>query len=90
MSSGGALPRLWVTLRRGLAGKKKTQLATISALGLRWPHQTIVKNNTADIRGQLYKVKHLVEVEFEHDALRKIEETKARLATREPLVVKHG
>lgn len=48
---------LYVTLRRGLAGKKAEFLKTIKALGLRKPNQTVAVNNDAAHRGQIDKVR---------------------------------
>jgi ribosomal protein L30 len=48
---------LFVTLRRGLAGKSKDYLATIKSLGLRKPRQVVEVKNNASIRGQIEKVR---------------------------------
>ena len=48
---------LYVTLRRGLAGKRETYLLTLKSLGLRRPGQVVELPNTAGIRGQIEKVR---------------------------------
>lgn len=50
---------LFVTLRRGLAGKKESYLATLKSLGLRKPRQEIAVQNNAASRGQIEKVRPL-------------------------------
>jgi large subunit ribosomal protein L30 len=54
MSRLGGL--LVVTLRRGLAGKNKTDLATARVLGLRRTGQSVTVPNNSSIRGQISKV----------------------------------
>ena len=48
---------LFVTLRRGLAGKKEGYLATLKSLGLRKPRQVVEVQNNAASRGQIEKVR---------------------------------
>lgn len=52
-----------ITLLRSLAGRPDDQIATVSALGLRKRHHTVVKENNPAIRGMVQKVRHLVSVE---------------------------
>ena len=52
-----------VTLKKSTIGCKKDQIATVKALGLRKLHQTVEKPDIAQIRGMIFKVKHLVTVE---------------------------
>lgn len=54
--------KLSVTWKVSGIGYKRDQRRTIEALGLRKLHQTVVHNDTPSIRGMLFKVKHLVEV----------------------------
>ena len=54
--------KLIITLKRGLAGKDKRQIATAQALGLNKTHSTVDKPDNAAIRGMIAKVAHLVEV----------------------------
>lgn len=51
-----------VTLTKSTIGAKKDQIATVEALGLRKLHQTVEKPDNAQIRGMIFKVKHLVTV----------------------------
>lgn len=50
---------LFVTLRRGLAGKKQIYLATLKSLGLKKPRQEVAVQNNAASRGQIEKVRPL-------------------------------
>jgi ribosomal protein L30 len=47
---------LFVTLRRGLAGKQKTFLAVLKSLGLKRPNHEVGVPNNRGIRGQIEKV----------------------------------
>ena len=51
-----------VTLKKSTIGCKKDLIATIAALGLKKIGQTVEKNDVPQIRGMIFKVKHLVEV----------------------------
>ncbi|MDO4744571.1 MAG: 50S ribosomal protein L30 [Clostridia bacterium] len=51
-----------VTLKKSTIGCKKDQIATVEALGLKKIGQTVEKPDNAQIRGMIFKVKHLVEV----------------------------
>ena len=51
-----------VTLKKSTIGCKKDQIATVEALGLKKIGQTVEKPDNAQIRGMVFKVKHLVEV----------------------------
>lgn len=54
--------KLIITLKRGLAGKDKRQIATCEALGLRKTNSTVEQPDNPAIRGMIAKVAHLVEV----------------------------
>ena len=54
--------RLKVKQIRSGIGHPETMRRTLAALGLRRHQQTVQLENTASIRGMLYKVRHLVEV----------------------------
>lgn len=56
------MARVEVRLVRSTIGCKPTQKATVEALGLRKLNQVKVHTDTAGLRGQVAKVKHLVEV----------------------------
>ena len=47
---------------RSAIGHPETMRRTLRALGLRHHQQTVQVQNTASVRGMLYKVRHLVEV----------------------------
>lgn len=60
MASQGKLKITWV---KSAIGYKKDQKATIAALGLRKLGQAIEKDDTPQIRGMLFAVRHLVKWE---------------------------
>ncbi|MBI4553041.1 MAG: 50S ribosomal protein L30 [Candidatus Latescibacteria bacterium] len=62
--------RVKVTQRRSAIGRERRQRETLRALGIHRMHQSVVHEDTPQIRGMIFRVKHLVEVE-------KIEEHKA-------------
>ena len=47
---------------KSASGHPKDQERTIRALGIRRLHQLIEHNDTPQIRGMIFKVRHLVEV----------------------------
>ena len=51
-----------VTLKKSTIGCRKDQIATVEAIGLKKIGQTVEKNDTPQLRGMIFKVKHLVEV----------------------------
>ena len=54
---------LTVTQRRSKNGSNAKQLDTLRSLGLRRIGHTVQVNDTAQARGMLHAVRHLVEVE---------------------------
>lgn len=44
-------------------GRHVSQKKTVRALGIRKMHQTVVHDDTPEIRGMITKVRHLLEVE---------------------------
>jgi len=54
---------LKITQVRSIIGRKSDQKRTMEALGLRRMHQSVVKTDNPQIRGMVFKVKHLVHVE---------------------------
>ena len=52
-----------ITLTRSLIGYPKDQRETVKALGLGKIRTSVVKEDSASLRGMLHKVAHLVEVE---------------------------
>ncbi len=55
--------RVRVTLKRGLVGRPADQRGTVRALGLKRIGHTVEKEDRPEIRGMIFKVRHLVEVE---------------------------
>jgi large subunit ribosomal protein L30 len=54
---------LRVTLKKGLVGRPADQRGTVRALGLKRIGHTVDKEDRPEIRGMIFKVKHLLEVE---------------------------
>ena len=57
------MAQLKVTLKKSVIGCPQDQKDTVKALGLRKINSTVIKPDNAAVRGQLFKVKHLVQVE---------------------------
>ncbi len=55
--------KLKITQVRSLIGRPEKQRRIIQALGLRRNQATVVKADTPIIRGMVFKVRHLVNVE---------------------------
>jgi len=56
------MANLNVKLVKGLAGKKKDQIAIAASLGLRKVGDVSVQPDNAATRGKVFKISHLVEV----------------------------
>jgi large subunit ribosomal protein L30 len=54
---------LRVTWRKSAIGYSKDQKATIAALGLRRLNHSVEHEDTPSIRGMVFKVRHLVDVD---------------------------
>ena len=54
--------KLRITQVRSASGHPKDQQQTITALGIHRLRQVIEQNDTPQIRGMIFKVRHLVEV----------------------------
>jgi large subunit ribosomal protein L30 len=54
--------KLAITQRRSAIGRRKDQKETIAALGLKRLHQQVVHEDSAQLRGMVMKVGHLLEV----------------------------
>jgi large subunit ribosomal protein L30 len=67
MSSAGKTLRL--RYKKSIIGSPKDQRDTVHALGFRRLGQVIEKPDTPSVRGMVYKVRHLVEVEGEGEIL---------------------
>ena len=57
------MTRLKVPQKRSLSGRPRPQRATVKRLGLKRIGHTVVKDDRPEIRGMIFKVSHLVEVE---------------------------
>ncbi|MBN1484955.1 MAG: 50S ribosomal protein L30 [Chloroflexia bacterium] len=55
--------KLRITWVKSTIGRKQDQRGTIRALGLRRLNQSVIHDDTPVIRGMLFKVKHLIQVE---------------------------
>ena len=55
--------KLKITQIKISGGQKSDQRATVRALGIRRMQQTVVHDDTPQIRGMVFKVRHLVKVE---------------------------
>ncbi len=55
--------KLKITQVRSAIGLPKDQKATVRALGIHRMHQTVEQADSPQIRGMIFKVRHLVEVE---------------------------
>jgi large subunit ribosomal protein L30 len=53
---------LKITLKRSTIGRLQNQKDTVRALGLRRIRQTVIHQDTPQIRGMIKKVSHLVQV----------------------------
>ncbi len=57
------MAKLKVTLRRSLISRPETQRKTVKALGLHKINSSSILPDSPSVRGQIFKVKHLVSVE---------------------------
>ena len=55
--------KLKITQTKSASGHPADQRATVRALGFRRMQQTVIHNDTPQIRGMVFKVRHLVRVE---------------------------
>jgi large subunit ribosomal protein L30 len=55
--------KLKVTQRRSVIDRPKDQKVTVRRLGLHRIRDSVVKDDTPDVRGMISKVQHMVEVE---------------------------
>jgi large subunit ribosomal protein L30 len=58
-----ALAKLKITLTKSLIGRKKDQIATVNALGLRKIGNVVEHEDTPQIKGMINKVSYLLQVE---------------------------
>ena len=52
-----------ITQIRSIIDRIEPQKRTIKALGLGRPNRSVVKNDTPQIRGMIYQVRHLLDVQ---------------------------
>lgn len=57
------MSKLRITYKKSIIGYAKDQKDTVKSLGLRKLGQSVIKPDNAAIRGMVFKVQHLVEVE---------------------------
>jgi large subunit ribosomal protein L30 len=57
------MANLKITQKRSAIGRPPAQRRTLRTLGLRRIGQSVVHPDTAAVRGMIFRVKHLVEVE---------------------------
>ncbi|MBN2104296.1 50S ribosomal protein L30 [bacterium] len=57
------MAKLKITQVRSTIKRQENQKRTMTALGLRKLHQTVIHNDTPQIRGMVRKVSHLLKVE---------------------------
>ncbi|HET7226472.1 MAG TPA: 50S ribosomal protein L30 [Candidatus Eisenbacteria bacterium] len=56
------MPSIQVRQIKSASGHRRDQQATLDALGIRRMHQIVEHQDTPQIRGMIFKVRHLVEV----------------------------
>ncbi len=56
-------PRLRIRQLKSASGHRADQQATVRALGIRRLNQAVEHNDTPQIRGMIFKVRHLVRVD---------------------------
>ncbi len=62
------MAKLRITLIKSSNGYGPDQVSTLHTLGLKRINQTVVREDSRSLRGQVMKVKHLVMVEEETNA----------------------
>lgn len=67
---------LKVTLKKSLISRPDTQRKTVRSLGLRKINSFSILPDVPSIRGQIFKVKHLVSVEEVADDVKKVDVAK--------------
>jgi len=55
--------KLKITQKRSAIDRDENQKRNITALGIRRLNRPVIQNDTPQIRGMIYKVRHLLEVE---------------------------
>ncbi len=62
------MAKLRITLVKSGNGYSPDQVSTLQTLGLKHLHQSVTREDSLSLRGQVMKVKHLVMVEEEANA----------------------
>jgi len=62
------MAKIRITLTKSPNGYRSSQKQTLHTLGLNRLHQSVVREDSLSLRGQIMKVKHLVNVEEETNA----------------------
>lgn len=57
------MAKLKITLKKSTIGRRKDQIATVTALGLKKIGKTVEHDDTPQIRGMINKVSYLLDVE---------------------------
>jgi len=57
------LGKLRITQKKSLIGSPKRHRSTIRSLGLRRVNHTVIHDDRKEIRGMVFAVRHLVEIE---------------------------
>jgi large subunit ribosomal protein L30 len=55
--------KLYITLKKSPISSLQVHKDTVAALGLHKVGQTVVKEDNPSIRGQIFRVKHMIDVE---------------------------
>ncbi len=55
--------KLQITLKKSPISSLKVHQDTVAALGLRKVGQTVIKEDNPCIRGQIFRVKHMIDVQ---------------------------
>jgi large subunit ribosomal protein L30 len=57
------MSKLRITYKKSMIGYAKDQKETVTSLGLRKLGQSVIKPDNPSIRGMIFKIQHLIEVE---------------------------
>lgn len=57
------MSKLRITYKKSVIGYARNQKATVASLGLTRLGQSVIKHDNPAIRGMIFRVRHLVEVE---------------------------
>eukprot|EP01023_Acetabularia_acetabulum_P054996 TRINITY_DN6289_c0_g1_i1.p1 TRINITY_DN6289_c0_g1~~TRINITY_DN6289_c0_g1_i1.p1 ORF type:complete len:191 (+),score=34.30 TRINITY_DN6289_c0_g1_i1:40-573(+) len=90
MSAKPPVDKLYLTLRKGLAGKPRFLKNMLQTLGFHRCHETVEVKNYPSVRGVVEKVIHLVEVETDDQYYERKKKEAARKAPRPPVRVTHA